>query len=144
MGGSGYSTRCSPAATAPPTSGATMNSHTWLSAVPPTTRAGPRLRAGLTEVPVIAMPMRWTTVRLKPMTMPAVAALAILLVAPSTAKTNRAVSMTSARKAPPALMWMWLAAPQPSAPRPVFDLLYSGELANVAHSSRAPRMPPMN
>ena len=41
MGGSGYSTRWSPAATAPPTSGATMNSHTWLSAVPPTISAGP-------------------------------------------------------------------------------------------------------
>ena len=54
----------------------------------------------------MAMPMRWTTVRLKPMTMPAVALLAILLVAPSTAKTNKAVSTTSARKAPPALMLM--------------------------------------
>ena len=32
-GGSGYSSLCRPAATAPPTSGATMNSHTWLSAV---------------------------------------------------------------------------------------------------------------
>ncbi len=122
MGGSGYSNRCRPAATAPPTSGATMNSHTWLRAVPPTMRAGPRLRAGLTDVPVIGIPMRWTTVRLKPMTMPAVAAFAVLLVAPSTAKTNRAVRMTSVRKAPPALMWMWLAAPQPFVPRPCTDV----------------------
>ena len=39
------------AATIAPTSGATMKSQTWLSAVPPTTRAGPRLRAGFTDVP---------------------------------------------------------------------------------------------
>ncbi len=51
------------AATIAPTSGATMNSHTWLSAVPPTTSAGPRLRAGLTEVPVSGMPMRCTITR---------------------------------------------------------------------------------
>ena len=41
----------------PPKSGATMNSHTWLRAVPPTNRAGPRLRAGLTDVPSIGMPL---------------------------------------------------------------------------------------
>jgi hypothetical protein len=32
-------------------------------AVPPTMSAGPRLRAGFTEVPVMGIPMRWTTVR---------------------------------------------------------------------------------
>ena len=48
-----------------------MNSHTWLRACPPTTRAGPRLRAGLTEVPVMGMPIRWTTVRPRPMARPA-------------------------------------------------------------------------
>ena len=122
-GGSGYSSLCKPAATAPPTSGATMNSHTWLRAVPPTMRAGPRLRAGFTDVPVIGIPMRWTTVRERPMTMPAVAAFAVLLVAPRTAKTKKAVRTTSVRKAPPTLIWIWLAAPQPSAPRPVVDLL---------------------
>ena len=57
------------------------------------------------------------------MTMPAVAAFAVLLVAVSTAKTKRAVMTTSTRKAPPALMWIWLAAPQPFVPRPVLDLL---------------------
>ena len=41
------------AAAAPPTSGATMNSHTWLSACPPTMRAGPsrahrRVRSSIT------------------------------------------------------------------------------------------------
>jgi hypothetical protein len=36
---------------APPTKGATMNSHSWPRASPLTISAGPRLRARLTEVP---------------------------------------------------------------------------------------------
>ncbi len=79
-----------------------MNSHTWLSAVPPTISAGPRLRAGFTEVPVIGMPMRCTTVSDSPMTIPAVAVLPSLPVTPRTTNTNSAVSTTSARNAPPA------------------------------------------
>ena len=44
-----------------------MNSHTWLRAVPPTTRAGPRLRAGFTEVPLtvvhlVGIPVTGTSV----------------------------------------------------------------------------------
>ncbi len=54
-----------------PMSGATMKSHTWLSAVPPTTRAGPRLRAGFTDVPVSGIPMRCTITSPKPMATPA-------------------------------------------------------------------------
>jgi hypothetical protein len=81
----------------PPTSGATMNSHTWLSAVPPTMRAGPRLRAGFTDVPVIGIPMRWTTVRVSPITMAAVAAFPSLLVTPRMTKTNSAVSRLRSR-----------------------------------------------
>ncbi len=83
-----------------------MNSQTWRSAVPPTTRAGPKLRAGFTDVPVMGIPMRWTTVSVSPITMPAVAVFPILLVTPRTTNTKKAVSTTSARKAPPALMWM--------------------------------------
>ena len=41
-------------------SGAMMNNHNWLSASPPTNRAGPMLRAGLTEVPVSGIPIRCT------------------------------------------------------------------------------------
>src|SRR5439155_1352206 len=66
---------------------------------------------------------RWTTVRERQRTRPAVAAFAVLLVPPRTAKSKRAVITTSTRKAPPALMWIWLAAPQPFVPRPVLDLL---------------------
>jgi hypothetical protein len=61
-------------------------SHTWLSAVPPTTMAGPRLRAGFTDVPVIGMPTRWTTVRVSPMAIAAVAALAVAEVTRRTRK----------------------------------------------------------
>ena len=121
-----------------------MNSHTWLSAVPPTISAGPRLRAGFTEVPVIGMPMRCTTVSDSPMTIPAVAVLPSLPVTPRTTNTNSAVSTTSARNAPPAPMWMSDAAPQPFVPSPVADRLYGGDVENIPHSSRAPRMPPMN
>ena len=46
------------AASAPPTSGATMNTQTFESAAPPTKSAGPKLRAGLTDVPVNGMPNR--------------------------------------------------------------------------------------
>ena len=65
------SNRWTTAAISPPTSGATMKSQTWLSAVLPTTRAGPRLRAGLTEVPVSGMPIRCTITSAKPMATPA-------------------------------------------------------------------------
>ena len=40
------------AAKTPPTSGATMNTHTLVNASPPAKIAGPKLLAGLTEVPV--------------------------------------------------------------------------------------------
>jgi len=38
--------------------GAAQNSQSWVKAVPLTMTAGPRLRAGLTEVPVIGIPTR--------------------------------------------------------------------------------------
>ncbi len=53
-----------------------MNSHSWLSAVPPSNSAGPIERAGLTEVPSSGMPTRWTTVSATPMARPAVVAFA--------------------------------------------------------------------
>lgn len=47
---------CTRAASPAPTSGARINSQTCASASPPTSSAGPRLRAGLTDVPVNGMP----------------------------------------------------------------------------------------
>ena len=95
------------AATIAPTSGATMNSHTWLSAVPPTTSAGPRLRAGFTEVPVSGMPMRCTITSAKPMATPAAPWIAALWVANRTTITKMAVRTTSIRNAPPWLTNRW-------------------------------------
>ena len=110
---------CASAASTPPTKGATMNSHTWCRDVPPTINAGPSARAGFTEVPVIGMPIRCTTVSVRPITRPAVEGFAVDVVTPRITKTNSAVRTTSAMNAPPAPMWMWLAAPHPSVPSPV-------------------------
>ena len=54
------------AANTPPTSGATINTHTFAKASPPMNSAGPKLLAGFTEVPVKWMPMICTSVREKP------------------------------------------------------------------------------
>ena len=48
-----------------------MKTHSWRRASPPTNSAGPMLLAGLTDVPSIGIPMRWTSVRARPMTRPA-------------------------------------------------------------------------
>jgi hypothetical protein len=94
-----------------PTKRATMNSHTCLSAVPPTMSAGPKLRAGFTEVPVSGMPIRCTTVKVRPITTPAVPALPTGPVTAKMTKTKSAVRMTSAMNAPPALKWTSEEAP---------------------------------
>src|SRR5208283_5763047 len=52
---------------APPTSGAAQNSQSCCSAHPPSNRAGPVERAGLTEVLVTGMEIRWIRVRASPM-----------------------------------------------------------------------------
>lgn len=44
------------AANAPPIKGATINTQTLANALPPTNRAGPKERAGFTEVPVYEIP----------------------------------------------------------------------------------------
>ena len=59
------------AARSAPMRGATQNSQSWFRAVPPTMRAGPKLLAGLTEVPVIGMPTRCIRTKLSPIDMPA-------------------------------------------------------------------------
>ena len=46
----------------PPRMGANQNSHNCCSASPPTTNAGPVLRAGFTEVLVTGMLIRWMSV----------------------------------------------------------------------------------
>lgn len=48
---------------APPMIGAAQNSHSCCRARPPSTRAGPVDRAGLTDVLVIGIEIRWMRVR---------------------------------------------------------------------------------
>ena len=67
--------RCSQRDTKPaskaPTSGASQNSQSWAIYGPPANRAGPVLRAGLTEVLVTGIEIRWMSVRHRPIGMPA-------------------------------------------------------------------------
>jgi len=79
-----------------PTIGATKNSHNWLRAAPPASKAGPKLRAGLTDVPVIGMPTIWITVSAQPIAIPAKPALAVDEVAPSITTKKNAVKTASA------------------------------------------------
>ena len=48
-----------------------MNTHSSFKDEPPVKMAGPKERAGLTEVPVIGIPTKWTAARAKPMVKPA-------------------------------------------------------------------------
>ncbi len=50
-----------------PTIGATIKTQSWLRAAPPAKRAGAIERAGLTEVLVTGIEMRWITVSVRPM-----------------------------------------------------------------------------
>ncbi len=118
-----------------------MNSHSWESASPPAKRAGPRLRAGLTEVPVSGMPTRWITARAMPIGRPSKPTTATLCVTASTTKTSRNVRITSARKAPPRLMCTAERAPQPLLPN-VSSVLSPGTVWASQYSSPAPTMPP--
>jgi hypothetical protein len=70
------------AAITAPMTGATINTQSCASAVPPATRAGPRLRAGFTDVPVIGMPTIWMPASANPIGIPADPAGAFLLVTP--------------------------------------------------------------
>ena len=74
---------------AAPISGATINSHNCESATPPSNNAGPMLRAGLTDVPVMGMQTMWMSTSDKPMANPAkLPAPFLLSVLPSTTSTN--------------------------------------------------------
>src|SRR5437764_607630 len=99
-GSEGTKYRYTNAASAPPTSGATMNSHTCDSALCPTMTAGARLRAGLTDVPVSGMPIKCTIVRATPIARPAGPGEPTRLVATSTTVTKMKVSTTSVANAP--------------------------------------------
>ena len=52
--------------------GTSRNIQTWEIAFPPTHIAGPRLRAGLTDTPVMLMPKMWITTSVMPIAKPAI------------------------------------------------------------------------
>ena len=89
------------AARTPPTIGARMKIHTCWRAAPPTKTAGAKLRAGLTESPVMFKPTRIKAVNDKPITKPAIAPLPLLAdVTVMITRTNKKVAMTSNKKPP--------------------------------------------
>ena len=71
-----------------PTIGARINTQTCCNACPPRKRAGAKLRAGFTEVPVNGIPMMCTNASVKPITIPATAPFSAFLVTPRTVNTN--------------------------------------------------------
>src|SRR4051812_24268098 len=78
---------------------------------PPTNKAGPVERAGLTEVLVIGMPTRWISVRPRPMASGANPTGALPWVAPMMMNRNIMVSTTSATKPEIRLYWPGECAP---------------------------------
>ena len=84
---------------AAPIKGATMKSHNCVNAIPPPTKAGPILRAGFTEVPVIGIHTMWIKTKVSPIASPPNPSGDFLLVAPRTTKTNIKVNTVSAIKA---------------------------------------------
>lgn len=82
-----------PAEHAAPSRGATINSHSCERAVPPAKTAGPILRAGLTEVPVIGIQTMCTRIKVNPMARPANwPAPCFSSVEPKTTRTNTNVN----------------------------------------------------
>jgi hypothetical protein len=84
------------AAITAPIRGATINSQSCDSAIPPATTAGPRLRAGFTEVPVMGIVTIWIMASESPIAIPAKPAGALLLVAPKMTIRKIKVITTSA------------------------------------------------
>ena len=76
-------------------------------------KAGAKLRAGLTDVPVNGIPIMCTNARVKPITIPATALVFSLLVTPRTVNTNTNVKMISVIIAPYKLSPTLDAAPNP-------------------------------
>src|SRR5690606_34435212 len=91
---SNFARNAHPASPAP-TSGATINSQSWLSASPSTHTAGPSDRAGFTETPVTWMPTMWITTNVKPIANPANCDGAPFCVTPRMVTKNKNVATTS-------------------------------------------------
>ena len=82
-------------------SGGGQNSHSWESAQPPTNNAWLVERAGLTDVLVTGIEIRWISVRVNPMASPAKPAGARESVAPWMTIRKKNVITTSIKNAAP-------------------------------------------
>ncbi len=136
------------AATIAPMSGATMNTQSWESAVGSPwiamTTAGPKLRAGFTDVPVSGTPMMCTKASVRPMMMPANGAVRSSDVEPRTDRTKMQVSTISTTIAPAALRPTDDFSPKPSQPRPVVSTPPRVAWEMTKASSAAAQKAPMN
>ena len=81
--------------------------------VPPTSRAGPRLRAGFTLTPVMWMPKIWIATSVMPMASPANPAGAAFCVDPRITMTKISVATNSKTIAEVRLYPPWYPAPHP-------------------------------
>ena len=97
--GSGLSVRKRMPPSAPPSSGASQNSQSWPIAQAPANSAGPVLRAGLTEVLVTGIEMRWISVNPRPMAIGAKPTGAREWVEPMMMNRNIIVSTSSVEEA---------------------------------------------
>lgn len=99
---------------AAPTNGATMKSQSCSIACPPSIKAGPMLRAGFTEVPVIGIHTMWINISVSPMASPArLPAPFFSSVAPKATSTKIKVNTASARNACPMASGAKLLDPSP-------------------------------
>src|SRR6266849_9079962 len=98
MASGSYIQRVSNPALTAPMIGATQNSQSWPMYSPPANRAGPVLRAGLTEVLVTGIDTRWIKVKARPIGMPAKPVAAPFDVVPMMMKRKKKVITTSSTK----------------------------------------------
>lgn len=129
------------AAIAAPIRGAAMNSQTCVIGTEfPTNeliKAGPKLLAGFTDVPVSGIPKICTRVKVKPITRPAIELFSLFDVTPKTAITNTKVKMISTANACVMLIFKALPAAKPLAPKPEFA-------SSKTIRTSAPAIPPRN
>lgn len=120
-----------------PVKGATTKSQSWEIALPPSKSAGPMLRAGFTDVPVIGIHTICTRISVNPMANPAnLPAPFLLSVAPSATRTKINVKTVSAIKA-------YNISP---SPKPLLPVIVGPEYDPVETSMKSmvdPRIPPI-
>src|SRR5713101_4259651 len=98
MASGSYIQRVSNPAITAPVIGASQNNQSWPIYSPPANRAGPVLRAGLTDVLVTGIDTRWIRVRARPIGIPAKPVAAPFDVVPMMTNKKKKVITTSSTK----------------------------------------------